>query len=39
MTSNFVTTQQSKSKHFFAFAAPKFGISIDLHYLCKQLWY
>jgi len=33
MKSNFVTTQQSKSKLFFAFAAPKFGISLDFHYL------
>jgi len=33
---NFVTTQQSKSELFFAFASLKFGFSLGLHYLCTQ---
>ena len=34
--SSFVTTQQMKCKHFFVFAAPKFGFSLTYLYLCPQ---
>ena len=37
ISSNFVTTQQSKSELSSAFAAPKFGFSLTKSYLCSQL--
>jgi len=33
---NFLTTQQTKCKHFFAFAARKFGSLRKSHYICSR---
>ncbi len=31
-----VVFDKKKNKHFSAFAAPKFGFLLGLHYLCKE---
>jgi predicted nucleotidyltransferase len=38
LRSNIVATQQRKCKHFFVFAAPKFGNKGNSSYICSKLF-